>query len=77
MQTEQLLCWSDMTDTEHSTSGSNEVVVTSKSVQPVHRNMIYERSLSPLYTQVELSVDFCFFHYRSFTLIDASEHQRQ
>jgi len=28
MQTEQLLCWSDMTDTEHSTtSGSNEIVV--------------------------------------------------
>jgi len=28
MQTEQLLCWSGMTDTEHSaTSGSNEVVV--------------------------------------------------
>jgi len=24
MQTEQLLCWSDMTDTEHTTSGSNE-----------------------------------------------------
>jgi len=30
MQTEQLLCWSDVTDTEHSTtSGSNEVVVSS------------------------------------------------
>jgi len=30
MQTEQLLCWSGMTDTEHSaTSGSNEVVVNS------------------------------------------------
>jgi len=28
MQTEQYLCWSGMTDTEHSTtSGSNEVVV--------------------------------------------------
>jgi len=24
MQTEQLLCWSGMTDTEHTTSGSNE-----------------------------------------------------
>jgi len=24
MQTEQFLCWSDMTDTEHTTSGSNE-----------------------------------------------------
>jgi len=24
MQTEQLLCWSDMTDTEYTTSGSNE-----------------------------------------------------
>jgi len=24
LQTEQLLCWSGMTDTEHSTSGSNE-----------------------------------------------------
>jgi len=31
MQTEQLLCWSDITDTEHSTtSGSNEVVVRYK-----------------------------------------------
>jgi len=28
MQTEQLLCWSSMTDTEHITSGSNEVVVS-------------------------------------------------
>jgi len=27
MQTEQLLCWSDKTDTEHITSGSKEVVV--------------------------------------------------
>jgi len=27
MQTEQLLCWSGMTDTELTTSGSNEVVV--------------------------------------------------
>jgi len=28
MQTEQLLCWSGITDTEHTTtSGSNEVVV--------------------------------------------------
>jgi len=25
-QTEQLLCWSGMTDTEHSTSSSNEEV---------------------------------------------------
>jgi len=24
MQTEQLLCWSGMTDTEHATSGLNE-----------------------------------------------------
>jgi len=24
MQTEQLLCWSGMADTEHKTSGSNE-----------------------------------------------------
>jgi len=24
MQTEQLLCWSGMTDTKHTTSGSNE-----------------------------------------------------
>jgi len=24
MQTEQLLCWCGMTDTEHTTSGSNE-----------------------------------------------------
>jgi len=24
MQTEHLLCWSDMTDTDHTTSGSNE-----------------------------------------------------
>jgi len=24
MQTEQLLCWNVMTDTEHKTSGSNE-----------------------------------------------------
>jgi len=29
MQTEQLLCWSGMTDTEHTTSGSNEEVPTS------------------------------------------------
>jgi len=27
MQTEQLLCWSGMTDTEHTTSGSNEEVI--------------------------------------------------
>jgi len=25
MQTEQLLCWNGMTDTEHCTAGSNEV----------------------------------------------------
>jgi len=31
MQTEQLLCWSGMTDTEHSTtSSSNEEVLTNK-----------------------------------------------
>jgi len=28
MQTEQLLCWSSMTDTEHTTSGSNEDFTT-------------------------------------------------
>jgi len=27
MQTEQLLCWSGITDTEHTTSDLNEVVV--------------------------------------------------
>jgi len=30
MQTEQLLCWSGMTDTEPTTSGSNEVVVVAE-----------------------------------------------
>jgi len=34
MQTEQLLCWSSMTDTEHSTtSGSNEVVLSNQLFQ--------------------------------------------
>jgi len=28
MQTEQLLCWSGMTDTEQATSGLNEEVIT-------------------------------------------------
>jgi len=38
MQTEQLLCWSDMTDTEHSaTSGSNEVVTILCSLMRTNR----------------------------------------
>jgi len=32
MQTEQLLCWSGMTDTEHTTSGSNEEEQTKTSI---------------------------------------------
>jgi len=32
MQTEQLLCWSGMTDTEHATSVSNEEEGTSSQI---------------------------------------------
>jgi len=33
MQTEQLLCWSGMIDTEHTTSGSNEKGRRQKNIQ--------------------------------------------
>jgi len=50
MQTEELLCWSGMTDTEHgATSGSNEVVVCQ--IDLVHCTCVqYWQNISALRT---------------------------
>jgi len=43
-----------------------------KTFSIVYRDANFEQQLSPRYTRVELSVGFCFFYYRSLTLIDVS-----
>jgi len=39
-------------------------------------SIVFHFELSPLYTRVELSLGFCFFYYRSLTLIDVSFNVR-